>query len=190
MSTDVGHHVSRVKLQDFNPDGFDRGAGKIKETVWYLVKMFFFLTAFPFPNKLKCFLLRAFGAKVGQGVIIKPRVNVHFPWKLVIGDHVWIGEEALLLNFEQLYIGSNACISQRSFLCGGNHNYKDPAMPYRNDKITVNEGAWVGAGCFVAPGVNIGIDAVVSAGSVVVSDLLNNGIYKGNPAVFVKERWS
>lgn len=182
--------VSRVRLGDFNPEGFDRGAGKVKEIIWYLFKMFFFLSAFPFPNGLKCALLRAFGAQVGKGVIIKPRVNIHFPWKLKIASNVWIGEEALLLNFEQLQIGNNVCISQRSFLCGGNHNYKEPSMPYRNDIITIKDGAWIGAGCFVGPGVIIGLDTVVSAGSVVTASLDDNGIYKGNPATFVKERWS
>ena len=62
--------------------------------------MVFFLSAFPFPSSLKTWLLKFFGAKVGQGVIIKPRVNIHMPWKLNIGDDVWIGEEVFILNFE------------------------------------------------------------------------------------------
>lgn len=181
---------SRVQLNKFTADGFDRGAGKAKETIWYLFKMFFFLSSFPFSNRFKCWLLKSFGAKVGNGVIIKPRVNIHFPWKLVIGNDVWIGEEAMLLNFELLSIGNNVCVSQRSFLCGGNHNYKDPAMPYRNGAITLKDGCWVGASCFIAPGVTIGVDTVVSAGSIINSDLMANSIYKGNPAVFIKERWA
>ncbi|WCT13840.1 WcaF family extracellular polysaccharide biosynthesis acetyltransferase [Mucilaginibacter jinjuensis] len=182
--------TSRVQLGNFTGKGFNRGASKAKETVWYLLKMLFFLSAFPYPSSFKVKLLRLFGAKVGKGLVIKPRVNIHFPWKLNIGNDVWIGEEAMLLNFELLTIGNDVCVSQRAFLCGGNHNYKDPTMPYRNGTITLKDGSWVGASCFIAPGVTIGVDTVVSAGSVITSDLNSNSIYKGNPAVFIKERWA
>lgn len=181
--------VSRVKLGDFKAADFDRGAGSLKEILWYLTKVVFFLSALPYPNLLKIKLLKLFGARVGKGVIIKPRVNIHFPWKLEIGNDVWIGEEAYILNFEKVMLGNNVCISQRAFLCGGNHDYKDPAMSYRNGPITVQDGAWVGACCFIGPGVTIGHDTVVSAASVVTTSLQSNHVVKGNPAVFIKYRW-
>ena len=182
--------MSKVKLNKFDSNyKLNRGAGKVKELSWYLTKMIFFLTAFPFPNVFKAYLLKLFGATVGIGLIIKPRVNIHFPWKLVIGDHVWIGEEAFLLNFEPLTIGNNVCISQRSFLCGGNHDFRDPAMSYRNGPITLNDGAWVGASCFVGPNVVVGTDSVITAGSVVTGNLESNGVFRGNPAIKVGTRW-
>jgi len=181
---------SKVNLREFNAsDGFDRGAGMFKFLSWYLVKVLFFLSAFPFPNRMKASLLRLFGAEVGRGLIIKPRVNIHFPWKLRIGDDVWVGEEACLLNFERISIGNNVCISQRAFLCGGNHDFKDPAMSYRNGPIILNDGCWIGASCFVGPGVTVGTDTVLTAGSVVTTDVKSGGIYKGNPLFYVKERW-
>jgi len=184
-------HQSKVNLGGFNAAiGLDRGAGKLKEISWYFIKMIFFLSAFPYPNSFKKALLRLFGAQVGHGVIIKPRVNIHFPWKLIIGDNVWIGEEAFLLNFEQLTIGNNVCISQRAFLCGGNHDFRIPEMPYRNGPITLMAGSWVGASVFIAPGVTVGIDTVISAGSVVTASLESNGIYKGNPLFYIKPRWT
>ena len=181
--------TSLVKLGAFNTNGFDRGASKFKEIAWYLSKMLFFLTALPFPSSFKCAMLRLFGARIGTGVIIKPRINIHFPWKLSIGNDVWLGEEVFVLNFEEVSIGNNVCVSQRVFLCGGNHDYRVPDMAYRNDKIILKDGCWVGAGAFVGPGSIIGIDTVVSASSVVSGVLAGNGIYKGNPAVFIKPRW-
>lgn len=184
-------YISRVNLGGFDAaTGLDRGAGKLKEVTWYFVKMIFFLSALPYPNALKCSLLRLFGARVGRGVVIKPRVNIHFPWKLVLGNDVWIGEEAFLLNFETLLVGNSVCISQRAFLCGGNHDFRIAEMPYRNGPITLMDGCWVGASVFVAPGVTIGIDSVVTAGSVVTGSLEANGIYKGNPIVYIKQRWA
>jgi len=182
---------SKVNLGGFDSNiGLNRGAGKLKEISWYLIKVIFFLSAIPYPSFLKCALLRFFGAKVGFGVIVKPRVNIHFPWKLEIGNNVWIGEEAFLLNFELLTIGNNVCISQRSFLCGGNHDYKVPEMPYRNGPINLMDGCWIGASVFVAPGVTVGLDTVITAGGVITKSVSDNGIYGGNPLVFIKERWN
>ncbi|MFC4097740.1 LbetaH domain-containing protein [Euzebyella saccharophila] len=181
---------SRVSLKDFNPNiGLDRGAGKLKELCWYLTKVIFFLSALPYPNGLKSKILRLFGAQVGKGVVIKPRVNIHFPWKLEIGNYVWIGEEAFLLNFEKLTIGNNVCISQRSFLCGGNHDYRNPAMPYRNGPITLKDGCWIGACCFIGPNVTIGIDTVITVGSVIVSDQDENGVHTRPILTKTKLRW-
>lgn len=182
---------SHVQLNKFDAKlGLDRGAPKWKEITWYFFKVIFFLSALPFPSSLKVGILKWFGAKIGKGVVIKPRINIHFPWKLEMGDHVWIGEEVFILNFEPIRIGDHVCISQRTFLCGGNHNFKDPSMPYRNGPITLQNGCWVGASCFVGPNVEIGIDSVVTAGSIVTGNLPANGIFRGNPAQFIKSRWS
>jgi putative colanic acid biosynthesis acetyltransferase WcaF len=181
---------SKVSLKDFDATiGLDRGASRFKEILWYLIKVSFFLSALPYPNNFKVWLLRKFGAKVGQGVIVKPRVNIHFPWKLEIGNYVWIGEEAFLLNFENLIIGNNVCISQRSFLCGGNHDYRIASMPYRNGPITLKDGSWIGACCFIGPGVTIGEDTVITVGSVIVSDQENGMVVTRPPVAGVKNRW-
>lgn len=169
--------------------GLDRGRPKWFEAAWYLVKCAFLLSPLPWPSALRCALLRLFGAEIGRGVYIKPRVNVHFPWKLRVGDHTWIGEEAFILNLEPVEIGRHCCISQRAFLCTGNHDYADPAMSYRSAPIRLCDGAWVGAQVFVAPGVTIGTDAVAAAGSVVTRDLPAAMICAGNPCAARKPRW-
>lgn len=180
----------KTRLDLFDPrKGLDRGRSKAVELVWYLLKCAFFLSALPWPSGWRVALLRGFGAKVGEGVVIKPRVNVHFPWKLVVGDHAWIGEEAFILNFEPVTIGSHACISQRAFLCTGNHDFRDPAFSYRNAPITIGAGAWVGAGVFVGPGVTVGEETVVAAGAVVTRSLPANVLCSGNPARERGPRW-
>jgi putative colanic acid biosynthesis acetyltransferase WcaF len=183
--------ISKVRLINFNSEkGLDRGTNKVKEVIWYFVKIIFFLSAIPYPSQLKIFLLKSFGAIVGHGIIIKPRVNIHFPWKLEIGNDVWIGEEVFLLNFEKLKIGNNVCISQRAFICGGNHDYLDPTMPYRNGSIYLMDGCWIGANSFVGPNVEVGTDTVVSVNSIISKSIPGNAIYAGNPAHFIKQRWN
>lgn len=185
-----GMSPSRVKLKAFNASiGLNREASKLKEASWYLIKVFFFLSALPYPTSFKVGLLKLFGARIGSRVYIKPRVNIHMPWKLEIGDDVWIGEEVFILNFEKVLIGSNVTVSQRAFICCGNHDFREPSMPYRNAPITLEDGSWIGAASFIGPGVVVGVDTVVGAGSVVTSSLPTNGVYGGNPPLLKRERW-
>ena len=180
----------KTRLDKFDPGkGLDRGRSKGVEGVWYLLKCLFFLSPLPWPSGLRVTLLRAFGAKIGRGVVIKPRVNIHFPWKLEIGDHAWIGEDVFILNFEPVRIGAHACISQRAFLCTGNHDYRDEAFAYRNAPITIGRGAWIGAVAFVGPGVEVGMEAVAAAGTVVTKSLPAGMIFSGNPARGCGARW-
>jgi len=182
--------MTRVRNDRFDAaEGLDRGRPVLVEVAWYLAKWLLFLTAFPVPCALKRAILRLFGAQVGKGVIIKPRVNIHMPWKLVVGDFSWIGEEVFILNFEPVTIGSHCCVSQRVFLCTGNHDYRQAHMPYRNEPITMADGAWIGAQAFVAPGVEIGKEAVIAAGSVVTKSQPPRMVCAGNPCTPVKPRW-
>ena len=182
--------MTRIRNDLFDrTKGLDRGRPKWFEAIWYLVKCSLFLTPLPFPSAFKRSILRFFGARIGRGVVIKPRVNIHLPWKLTVGDFSWIGEEAFILNFEPVTIGAHCCISQRVFLCTGNHDYRKPTMPYRNKPITIEDGGWIGAQVFVAPGVNIRNEAVITAGSIVTVDPPPRMICGGNPCIPLKPRW-
>ncbi len=183
MGTIVKKDRSRLKAN------YSRGKSKLVEAIWYLCKILLFMSPLPWPSSLKVRILRLFGAKIGVGLCIKPCVNIHMPWRLEIGDFVSIGEEVFILNFEKVTIGDQATLSQRAFICCGNHDFRDPGFPYRNAPITIGEGVWVGASVFVGPGVTIGTDTIVAAASVVFSNLPANRIYKGNPCVDVGPRW-
>jgi putative colanic acid biosynthesis acetyltransferase WcaF len=177
-----------VDLSHYSPGKFDRGAGVVKEGLWIVVSLFLFrLCPFSF-SALKCAVLRGFGAKIGRNVTIKPQVKITFPWKLSVGDHVWLGEECWLLNLERIVIGNHVCISQRAFLCTGSHNFKRTTFDLITQPIALADGVWIGAGGWVGPGVTLGAHAVLTAGSVATKNLAANGIYRGNPAALVKQR--
>ncbi|HEX4085158.1 MAG TPA: WcaF family extracellular polysaccharide biosynthesis acetyltransferase, partial [Chthoniobacteraceae bacterium] len=174
-------------LASYTTGDFQRGASIAKEAAWWAVRALFFQTPLPWPSALRVALLRAFGARVGQGVVIRARVNITFPWRLTLGDDVWIGEETLILSLAQVTIESNCCISQRTFLCTGSHDFSSPAFTLKTAAITIREGSWVAAGAFIGPGVSVGPGSMVTAGSVAAKDVPARVIVRGNPAELVKK---
>ena len=115
-------------------------------------------------------------------------MNIKYPWNLRIGDDTWIGEGVWIDNLGKVSIGSNVCISQDSMLMCGNHNYKKSAFNLMVGEITIEDGVWVGAKCLVCPGVTLHSHAVLVVGSVASTDLETYSIYRGNPAVKIKDR--
>jgi putative colanic acid biosynthesis acetyltransferase WcaF len=181
---------SRVRNDLFdNRKGFELGRSRFVFVLWYLLKCVFFLSPLPWPSGLKTSLLRLFGAEVGRGVYWKPRVNIHIPWKLRVGDYTWIGEEVGIINFAPVTIGAHCCLSQRAFICSGNHDYRSPDMGYRHAPIVIGDGVWVGAGAFVGPGVTVGTDAVITAMSLANRSLAAGWVYGGQPCKPLRPRW-
>lgn len=179
---------TRVDLSRYDNSSFSRGAGVIKETLWYFTNALFFINPlFPFRSP-KPALLRLFGARVGKGVVIHPGVNIKFPWKLTIGDHSWIGQRAWLDNLDQLSIGSHVVISQGAMVILGSHDYRKVDYPLVTAPVVLEDGCWIGAGAMVLGGVTVKSHALLSAGSVTGKDLKAYTIYRGNPAEPVRER--
>ena len=178
----------RTDLSSFNNDWFDRGAPKWKQLLWYFVNALLFINPLNPSSGLKVFCLRRFGAKVGKGVLIKPGVNIKFPWKLTIGDHVWIGERVWIDNLDQVVIESNVCLSQGAMLLCGNHDYKKSTFDLMIGGIYLEEGVWIGAQSLVGPGVLCGSHAVLAVQSVASKNLEPFTIYQGNPAQKVRAR--
>lgn len=180
MKTDLGAYE--------NPE-YDPGRGLITRLLWYITNAIILDSWLVPGSSVKRAILRVFGATLGGGVVIKPRVNVKYPWRLSIGNNVWIGEGVWIDNLADVNIESNVCISQGAYLLTGNHDYRDPSFGLVVKSINVKSGAWVAARAVVGPGVTMGAESVLVAGSVLFSDTEENGIYRGNPATLVRFRW-
>ena len=177
----------KTDLKSFKNTEYQPGSA-LKRGCWYLVNSLFFKSyCFPFYG-LKTLLLKGFGARVGKGVLVKPGVNIKYPWFLSIGDYVWIGENVWIDNLAQVTIGNNVCISQGAFLLTGNHNYSVSSFDLITQPITLEDGVWIGAKAIICPGVTCASHAVLSVGSVATHNLDSYGIYQGNPAQKLKER--
>ncbi len=176
-----------LRLDRYDNSNFDRGAGRIKEGLWVLCKCAFFLNPFPWPSALRVALLRGFGARIGRGVVVRSGAHITFPWRLTVGDHVWIGEEVLVLSLAPVRIGSNVCLSQRAFLCTGSHAWRRETFDLQTRPITLGDSVWISAQAFVGAGVEVGNGSVVSAGAVLMKSVPENSLVRGNPATVVSK---
>jgi putative colanic acid biosynthesis acetyltransferase WcaF len=178
----------RVRLARTHRGGYHPGRPFVVRALWLVVEALVLLNPVVVSYPLKRALLRLFGATIGKGVLIKPGVHVKYPWRLTVGDDCWLGERAWIDNMEDIVLGSDVVISQGAYLCTGNHDWTDPAMPLAPRPISVEHGAWIGAFAKVAPGTTVGAGSVLSLGAVALADTEPWGIYAGNPAVRVGTR--
>jgi len=178
-----------VRLSEYDHGDHDPGAGLVRRIAWYVCNAVVFASWLVPPSAPKRWLLRCFGAVVGRGVVIKPNVNIKYPWRLTIGDHSWIGEGAWLDNLGAIEIGRNACVSQGARLLTGNHDYRDPRFRLRVGSIRIDDCAWVGAYAVVCPDVTIARGSVISVASVVTRSTREDWVYAGSPATALRPRY-
>lgn len=169
----------RRLLANFRGDGYTKGRPIHVQAAWIAVSSLVFKKWWC-PNSLRIGILRLFGASIGQRVIIRMDVTVHWPWKLTIGSDTWIGQQSWLLNLEPISIGSNVCISQGVLLCTGSHDRRSPTFEFDNKAIAVSDGAWVAARATVLRGVIIGQGATVGATALVSRDVPADSIVVAN----------
>ena len=180
--------MNRPSLAKFTiPAGF-RGKSALTVQLWWLVQAIFIrLSPQPF-YRWRAFWWKAFGAKVGARVKIRPSARVTYPWKVKVGDDCWIGDRAELYSLNEITIGPDSCISQDVYICTGAHDPEAEDFRYDCRPIFIGAGAWIAAGAFVGPGVTVGDGAVLAARGLTMRDLAPWVIYAGQPARQVKER--
>jgi putative colanic acid biosynthesis acetyltransferase WcaF len=188
MGNRINDGICPIKLELYDNSWYHPGRHKILQIAWYYLGLPLLRSwVVPFPV-IKCLILRVFGAKIGRNVVIKPGVRVKYPWRIKIGNFVWIGEDAWIDNLANIEIEDNVCLSQGVYLCTGNHDWSDQAFGLRIAPIHLSSGCWLGAKSCILPGVCVGVGGIVAAGSVVVKDVPAWEIHSGNPAAFRKHR--
>lgn len=169
-------------LAGFTGAGYDKGRPKLVQALWFAALNLVFYRWWC-PARLRVIVLRMFGATIGNGVLIRHRVRVLWPWKLTVGDNCWIGEDAWLLNLEPITIGRDVCLSQGAMLCTGSHDRRSPTFEYDNGPITVADGAWVAVRATVLRGVTVGAGATVAAGAIASRDVPPGAVVVGRDDV-------
>lgn len=170
-----------VDLRRYDQSWFERGRPGWYILLWWLVQALLFPLTPHSAHGLRVWLLRRFGARIGRGVSIRPTARFTYPWKVKIGDYSWVGDDVVFYSLDQITLGEHCVISQKSYLCTGSHDPQDPAFGLQTAPIVIGNGAWLATDCFVAPGVQIGANAVIGARSTVLKDIPNQQVCWGSP---------
>ena len=172
----------------FTQPSFSLG-NRLARAAWGVVWVLLFR---PSPRPLHAWrrwLLRAFGAQLGQDVHVHADVRIWAPWQLKIGNRVGIGNGVNLYNMVPMEIGDECVISQGAHLCGGSHDIDSPNFQLVARPITLAPNVWICADAFVGLGVRIARGCVVGARAVVVKNIDEPWtVWAGNPAQLKKYR--
>jgi putative colanic acid biosynthesis acetyltransferase WcaF len=134
--------------------------------LWGLCELILVTNPFQVSSATRVRVLRLFGAKIGDGVIMRPRLRVKFPWKLSVGARSWIGEGVWIHNQDRIEIGSDVVISQESFLTTGTHAFRSD-MALETRPVLIEDGVWITNRCIVLAGSRIRRSALVLPNTVV-----------------------
>jgi putative colanic acid biosynthesis acetyltransferase WcaF len=179
--------MTNVNQDTFSGPSFSL-MNRLSRLLWLVVQSFIF-SNIPAPfHKARASLLRLFGAKIGKGAHIYPKVKVWAPWNLEVGEEAGIANGVILYTQGKISIGKRAVVSQNSHLCAGTHDYEQAGMPLVTKPIIIDDYAWVTTEVFIHPGVTIGEGAVVGARSVVNKNLPAWTVCSGHPCKPLKAR--
>lgn len=180
--------MSQVNLRNYDNSWYSPGRSVLWQAAWLFFGLPVLRSSWITSSSLRVHLLRFFGARIGERVVIKPGVSIKYPWHLEVASDCWIGERCWIDNLTTVGLGSSVCISQGAYLCTGNHDWSDPSFGLKIAPIRLMDGAWAGAKCILLPGTTLGKCAVAGAGSVVAGLIPDYEIHAGNPARFIKRR--
>lgn len=161
---------------------------QVQRLSWWIGEFLLFRCSLRPMYSWRRWVLRMYGAKLGDHVCIQRSARIEAPWKLEMGRYSSIGEGAWIYNIGKVEIGDFVVISQRAFLCTGTHDYELPQRPQVTKPIVIQSGAWICADAFLGPGVTVGEDAVVGARACVFRDVNDCEVVGGNPARVIKMR--
>lgn len=155
---------------------------KLMRLLWRTVWVLLFRPSPRMFHGWRRFLLKLFGAQLGNGTFVYPSVQIWAPWNLQMGDHSCLSHFVDCYCVDKVVLGRYATVSQYSHLCTASHDYNKADMPLVTAPIAIGDYGWVTADVFVGPGVTVGVGAVVAARSTVTRDVPPWTVVAGAPA--------
>ncbi|MCH3944070.1 MAG: sugar O-acetyltransferase [Atopobiaceae bacterium] len=140
------------------------------------------------PDEVRELFSRLTGRPAPEGLSLFPPFYTDFGKNVVVGRDVFINAGCMFQDQGGITIGDGCLIGHRAILATLNHD-ESPARRHSliPKPIHIGNGVWIGAGATVCPGVTIGDNAIVGAGSVVTRDVPANVIVAGVPARVMRE---
>jgi putative colanic acid biosynthesis acetyltransferase WcaF len=176
-----------IRLAKAGKGNFKRSRSRLIEALWMIVEFFLVSNPLQVSSRVRASALRFFGARIGRNVIMR-QLRVKFPWNLEVGNDCWFGEGVWIHNQGLVTIEENTALAHEVFITTGSHNIYE-SMDLIVKPVIIRRGAWLATRCMILQGVDVGENAVVTPNSVVNRSVPPNGIYAGNPAQFIRQRW-
>ena len=130
-------------------------------------------------------------AEIGEGSYIEPPLHANFGGKHVhFGKNVYANYNLTMVDNTHIYVGDNTMIGPNVTIATAGHPI-DPALrdvqAQFNMEVHIGRNVWIGGGCVLLPGVSIGDNTVIGAGSIVTKDIPANVVAYGNPCRVIRE---
>jgi maltose O-acetyltransferase len=135
-------------------------------------------------------LLVSLFARFGEETVLKPTLRCDYGFNISIGDRTFVNYDCVFLDCNRITIGDEVQIAPGVHIYTATHpteaKVRRSGLEYALP-VSVGDGAWLGGGTIVCPGVSIGENTVVGAGSVVTRDLPANVVAAGNPCRVLRQ---
>ena len=163
----------------------------VKEQLKYLELLYDFNQTRPLEIEKRQRLLKNMFAEIGENCYIEPPLRANWGGKNVhFGNNVYVNFNLTLVDDAHIFVGDDTMIAPNVILAGGTHPISPEIRKKKgqyNLPVKIGKNVWIGTGCIVLPGVSIGDNTVIGAGSVVTKDIPENVVAVGNPCRILRE---
>lgn len=177
----ISERQKMISGQPYNPGDPELQADQIAAKQW-MVRYNASLAATPADRRD---LLRQRLGEVGEGAVIRPPFHCDYGYNIRLGRNVFLNFNCVILDVCEVEIGDLTQIGPGVQILTADHP-RDPGERARGVEfgkpIVIGRNVWIGGGALILPGVTIGEDAVVGAGSVVTRNVAPGATVMGNPA--------
>ena len=163
----------------------------LEEQIQYQEKLYDYNQTRPSEQEKRTNLLKEMFAEIGEDCYIEPPFHANFGGHHChFGKNVYANYNLTAVDDTHIYVGDNTMIAPNVILASAAHplDPEERRKGYQyNQPVHIGKNCWLGAGVIVVPGVSIGDDTVIGAGSVVTKDIPSGVVAVGNPCRVIKE---
>jgi len=163
----------------------------VSEQLKYLDMLYDFNQTRPGEQELRSKMLKEMFAEIGENCYIEPPLHANWGGKNVhFGNAVYANFNLTLVDDSHIYVGDNVMFAPNVTVTAGTHPIH-PELRSRqaqyNVSIVIEKNVWIGANSVILPGVHIGENSVIGAGSVVTKDIPSNVVAVGSPCRVIRK---